>query len=35
VTGAEFTDKFNTPGTYKFICTIHPTQMKLTVVVKK
>lgn len=35
VTNAEFTDKFTTPGTYKFICTIHPTQMKLTVVVKK
>ena len=35
VTNADFTDKFNTPGTYKFICTIHPTQMKLTVVVKK
>jgi plastocyanin len=34
VTDAEFTDTFTTPGTYKFICTIHPTQMKLTVVVK-
>jgi plastocyanin len=35
VTGATFTRKFTTPGVYKFICTIHPTQMKLTVVVKK
>jgi plastocyanin len=35
VTDAEFEKKFTTPGTYKFICTIHPTQMHLTVVVKK
>ena len=35
VTGAEFKKKFETPGTYKFICTIHPTEMKLTVTVKK
>ncbi len=35
VTGAVFKKKFTTPGTYKFICTIHPTQMHLTVVVKK
>jgi plastocyanin len=35
VTNAEFEKKFTTPGTYKFICTIHPTQMHLTVVVKK
>lgn len=35
VTEAEFKDKFETPGTYKFICTIHPTEMKLTVTVKK
>ena len=35
VTDAEFEKKFTTPGTYHFICTIHPTEMKLTVVVKK
>ena len=35
VTDAEFKKAFNTPGTYHFICTIHPTEMKLTVVVKK
>ncbi len=35
VTDAEFKRTFNTPGTYHFICTIHPTQMHLTVVVKK
>lgn len=35
VTEAEFKKSFSTPGTYKFICTIHPTEMKLTVVVKK
>jgi plastocyanin len=35
VTNAEFEKTFTTPGTYKFICTIHPTQMHMTVVVKK
>jgi plastocyanin len=35
VTEAEFKKKFETPGTYKFICTIHPTEMHLTVTVKK
>lgn len=35
VTNARFQKTFETPGTYKFICTIHPTQMKLTVTVKK
>lgn len=35
VTDAEFEKTFTTPGTYHFICTIHPTQMHLTVVVKK
>lgn len=35
VTSASFQRKFTTPGVYKFICTIHPTEMKLTVVVKK
>jgi len=34
VTEARFVKKFVTPGTYKYICTIHPTQMKMTVVVK-
>jgi len=31
VTNAEFKKTFTTPGTYKFICTIHPTQMNITV----
>jgi plastocyanin len=35
VADAHFEDKFPTPGTYHFICTIHPTEMHLTVVVKK
>jgi plastocyanin len=35
VTGATFQRKFTTPGVYNFICTIHPTEMHLTVVVKK
>jgi plastocyanin len=35
VTNARFTRAFETPGTYRFICTIHPTQMKLTVTVLK
>jgi plastocyanin len=35
VTNAEFEKTFTTPGTYKFICTIHPTQMHMTIVVKK
>lgn len=35
VTDATFKKTFNTPGTYKFICTIHPTEMHLTVTVKK
>jgi plastocyanin len=35
VTDAEFEKAFTTQGTYKFICTIHPTQMHMTIVVKK
>jgi plastocyanin len=35
VTDAEFEKTFTTPGTYKFICTIHPTMMHMTVIVKK
>lgn len=35
VTGATFKHAFPTPGTYNFICTIHPTKMKMTVTVKK
>jgi plastocyanin len=35
VTNAEFKKVFETPGTYHFICTIHPTKMKMTVTVKK
>ncbi len=35
VTNARFQKSFPTPGSYKFICTIHPTQMKMTVTVKR
>ena len=35
VTNAQFKKVFETPGTYNFICTIHPTKMKMTVTVKK
>ncbi len=35
VTDAEFEKEFITPGTYKYICTIHPTMMHMTVIVKK
>ena len=35
VTDAHFQRTFEVPGTYKFICTVHPTEMKMTVTVKK
>ena len=35
VTNASFAKTFPTPGSYKYICTIHPTEMKMTVTVKK
>ncbi|HEY7950630.1 MAG TPA: plastocyanin/azurin family copper-binding protein [Solirubrobacterales bacterium] len=35
VTNATFVKAFPTPGSYRFICTIHPTKMKMTVTVKK
>jgi plastocyanin len=35
VTGARFEKAFERPGTYRFICTVHPTEMKMTVVVKR
>ncbi|HVQ57948.1 MAG TPA: plastocyanin/azurin family copper-binding protein [Solirubrobacterales bacterium] len=35
IAGAHFQKQFPTAGTYKFICTIHPSEMKLTVTVKK
>jgi plastocyanin len=35
IANAQFKKAFPTPGTYKYICTIHPTEMKLTVTVKK
>jgi plastocyanin len=35
ITEAHFQKKFPTAGTYRFICTIHPTEMHLTVVVRK
>ena len=33
--GINFKPTFNKPGTYKFICTIHPTVMQMTVKVNK
>jgi plastocyanin len=35
VTNATFKKSFPTAGTYRFICTLHPSKMKLTVTVKK
>ncbi len=35
VADARFKKSFERPGTYHYICTIHPTLMKLTVTVKK
>lgn len=35
VTDASFKKTFERPGTYHYICTIHPTLMKLTVAVKR
>jgi plastocyanin len=35
ISGAHFQKRFPTAGTYKYICTIHPSEMKLTVTVKK
>lgn len=35
VTEAIFKKTFERPGTYHYICTIHPTLMKLTITVKK
>ncbi len=35
VTNARFVKQFPSAGTFKYICTIHPTEMKMTVTVKK
>jgi plastocyanin len=35
VTDAHFQRTFEVPGTYKFICTVHPSEMKMTLTVKK
>jgi plastocyanin len=35
VTDATFKKVFERPGTYKYICTIHPTEMHFTLTVKK
>ena len=33
--GIKFTPKFNKRGKYNFLCTIHPTTMKMKVIVKR
>lgn len=35
VSEAHFQRTFEVPGTYKYICTVHPTEMKMTVTVKR
>lgn len=35
VSGATFKKVFERPGTYRYICTIHPSEMKMTLTVKK
>ena len=35
VTDATFQRTFEVPGTYKFICTVHPSEMRMTVTVKR
>lgn len=35
VTDAHFQRTFEVTGTYKFICTVHPSEMKMTVTVKR
>jgi plastocyanin len=35
VTGASFKKTFERPGTYRYICTVHPTLMTLTITVRK
>jgi plastocyanin len=35
VTEASFQRTFETPGTYKFICTVHPDEMRMTLTVKR
>jgi len=35
VSEAQFQKKFETPGTYKYICTIHPDEMRMTITVKR
>lgn len=35
VTGAHFQKTFETTGTYKYICTVHPDEMRMTITVKK
>jgi plastocyanin len=35
VSEASFQRTFETPGTYKYICTVHPDEMRMTLTVKR
>ena len=35
VSGAQFKKTFETTGTYKYICTIHPDEMRMTITLKR
>ena len=35
VSEASFQRTFEVPGTYKFLCTVHPSEMRMTVTVKR
>lgn len=35
VTEASFQRTFETPGTYKYVCTVHPDEMRMTLTVRR